>query len=657
MTTTLTKERIGSLRKQMIRKEFKQKGIDIGVHEFKLKLKNPLSSYLSYEPSNHLNSWFYGGTMLEELIELVTRQIRKKIAGMTEWLEVKEFIDSLSFGQYQVEGESLFEMIHQNKVVKQAYTKFRIMDEKQKQEISKEKQQELEQLYQEAVEKEVVLERNIELLARVVNLKYRNHVERQQLMEDNMPIKLSVVRKIKRNHEIEETPTTMYGIAKGAKVSKKRHNQELYFPKYGRSSTCLVVDLPIILAEAFVINTLEQFILKNTDHYRFALMQTLFIQCFNPLTKELWIPYKDEIFFKDLKQAFEEAGLMEDAVVIRDLGGSHRSMKEAFYLRKDEKGQIDHLKNSFVLFSAIPELLRQVGQIENKTDRLLQQRSDYAKSFQTKKHINKQTLEIMNNNKFLQFYGYVELDNEVDLKLFHQLEKELMEFQKFVPMIRMADHSFRVKKLGHHKAAGLYYSEPNCSTIIDIHTPSSFAHEWAHQIDFTFLGENRMLSEDFRFRRLAEKYEKEVNRLVNELPDVDPFKQKWNGKTKYNSTYFLLPTEIFARSFELYLYHHKGLRSSFIKPTYDDVMYPSDSGYLKEVARYFDQLMSKLLVRREAEVCNIDLSKDTTTVSNQTTAVSMVVAESVSMPTIKASEDKYISDSTEGNKFVQMSLF
>lgn len=64
----------------------------------------------------------------------------------------------------------------------------------------------------------------------------------------------------------------------------------------------------------------------------------------------------------------------------------------------------------------------------------------------------------MKNNCFKENFGYVELDNDVDLMKFKKIEREFLEFKKVVPLPELNDHSFRVKKLGRIKADGVYVS-------------------------------------------------------------------------------------------------------------------------------------------------------------------------------------------------------
>ena len=50
----------------------------------------------------------------------------------------------------------------------------------------------------------------------------------------------------------------------------------------------------------------------------------------------------------------------------------------------------------------------------------------------------------MKNNCFKENFGYVELDNDVDLMKFKNREG-VLRIQKVVPLPELNDHSFRVK--------------------------------------------------------------------------------------------------------------------------------------------------------------------------------------------------------------------
>ena len=99
-----------------------------------------------------------------------------------------------------------------------------------------------------------------------------------------------------------------------------------------------------------------------------------------------------------------------------------------------------------------------MSNIREKTRQIMNEHSSYAKAFQTKKNISPATLSMMKDNQFLWMYGEVELDNDVHLQKFQTLEMEFTELRTQLKLKQALDHSFRIRKLGRHKAAGLYYS-------------------------------------------------------------------------------------------------------------------------------------------------------------------------------------------------------
>jgi len=81
--------------------------------------------------------------------------------------------------------------------------------------------------------------------------------------------------------------------------------------------------------------------------------------------------------------------------------------------------------------------------------------------------------------------------------------------------------------------------------------------------------------------------------------------ERWNGNTKYNKSYYLRPTEIFARSFEIYMSRFMGLKNSILETPggYESFCYPSDEEYLNLVKNYFDEVLATINTKADkAEV-------------------------------------------------------
>lgn len=193
-----------------------------------------------------------------------------------------------------------------------------------------------------------------------------------------------------------------------------------------------------------------------------------------------------------------------------------------------------------------------------------------ARAFETKKNIPDKILHIMENSKFNEDYSYLEIDEDTDIRKFHMIErewknvKESLRLQKFFDVVKP---QLRFRKLGKHRAAGLYYPTLKC-ICVDINYPSSFLHELGHYIDY--INEGGQLSLKGNFIPILRQYEIVYNRfLLSDDVNVPYLKRKRD--------YYNTPTEVFARCFEIYL-AEKGLNTSFLK----------DKEELKPALGYFE---------------------------------------------------------------------
>ncbi len=243
----------------------------------------------------------------------------------------------------------------------------------------------------------------------------------------------------------------------------------------------------------------------------------------------------------------------------------------------------------------------------------------------TKANINDETQKVMDNTELKQYFKFVELDNEVDLKLFGDFEREMHRVQEVLPKINDTKPDLRLRKLGNYKAAGLYF--PFNKTIAldfrsdstenrDEYKPSepgirSFIHEYGHYLDYNLVNSDGMttsLSLEQEFRPIIEKY-------VEQLKENGIYSQS-HGKT---ANYYAVPTEVFARAFEVYAYE-KGLRSPLMKS--ED--YGTEPQYVsftpeirEEITKYFDEKLPEfggkireLAEKERIEKQEIDQSQD-----------------------------------------------
>lgn len=173
--------------------------------------------------------------------------------------------------------------------------------------------------------------------------------------------------------------------------------------------------------------------------------------------------------------------------------------------------------------------------------------SVYAKAFQTKKTINKQTKMLMSNNAFLNNFDFVEIDNTTNEKRFNDLSKYFSEYKKLIPHIypnKGDGVAFRIRKLGQHKALGLYF-QARKTLAIDVNKGTcSFVHECGHWLDYQRL--HRVSCTNTFIKKIAMPFSEDISEHNSSLDD--------NLKiSKSSLDYLTTACEIFARGFEVYI--------------------------------------------------------------------------------------------------------
>ncbi|EGO5140786.1 toprim domain-containing protein [Enterococcus faecalis] len=260
--------------------------------------------------------------------------------------------------------------------------------------------------------------------------------------------------------------------------------------------------------------------------------------------------------------------------------GNYRRLIDPRYLESYRK------KNQVLTFvqSYIENTYNLILQTEYEKDIEKQTR---ASAWQTKKHINKETREVMEKTSLNNYFGFVELDNDVDLTLFNQFEQEMTRIHTILPKTGTTIPDLRLRKLGNHKALGMYV--PGNHTIaIDFRDTSdaiegigiqSFVHEYGHALDYS-QGNGQLLSMEKEFKEIVTRYRDNLS-----LYAATTYVGKKAG-------YYGAPTEVFARAFELYL-SEAGFTSVFIKPkeTYQTKTEYTlfDSDMRNQIINYFDQ--------------------------------------------------------------------
>lgn len=184
-------------------------------------------------------------------------------------------------------------------------------------------------------------------------------------------------------------------------------------------------------------------------------------------------------------------------------------------------------------------------------------------------------------------FGKVEVDQAVDLDEYAKLDAEFARRYSAgeIPAIDMAAHQMRFRKTLRHKAIGLYApmlaQAPHHGIAVDVRSPKSLLHEFAHAYDF----ENGMLSMRAEFLPVRRAFEEGASSSSEKVS-----KKQWE--------YATTPTEVFARSWEVYA-ATRGIGGSFVAlmDEYSDGreswMYRALLDNIGLVTEYFDGMLEE----------------------------------------------------------------
>lgn len=305
-------------------------------------------------------------------------------------------------------------------------------------------------------------------------------------------------------------------------------------------------------------------------------IQTILGEMVVPMPDDLSDTYYGSIFWADDVLAGELPGYNETFFKTSQFSGAAGVKKEHFRDCRGTPGSWywdDWLfKLFFVIYANQHEAYVQWREYKESA-------SEYAKSYMNKSGLPQKTLQAMRSSLLNDYFGFVEYDEDVDLEKAAEVEKMFLAVKEtYLGKFDASKNAIRFRKLGNHNAAGLYYPGVKC-LCVDYRHPYSFVHEFGHLIDY----ECGSLSLEGGFYR--------VKRLYQEW--VSKYESTFNKKSKYNLQYFLKPTEIFARSFEVYCKVVLGIENDLIPDKFEEAVYPSDKQYINEVTAYFNSLLER----------------------------------------------------------------
>lgn len=266
-----------------------------------------------------------------------------------------------------------------------------------------------------------------------------------------------------------------------------------------------------------------------------------------------------------------------------------------FLFRKFDKPKrnlpLYYYSPDYTLYYNLVHVFYQVADVFQDVQNEFQHRESLHKkiatAYITKKNIPLSIQKAMDSSGFLNYFGYVEFDEDVDLSAVSKIEEEYRKINKqYFSGSSFMGVKLRFRKLGKHKASGLYFPSIH-NLCVDIQNPSSFIHEHFHMLDDQ-LGD---LSLEVDFDEIVQVYKAA---FLRDMENIDSaVRKKLNGSSKYNLKYFFRRAEIFARCGEIYFNRILKVKSSLLEPSLT-YAYPDCEELNTLIEKYYEQLLNEL---------------------------------------------------------------
>lgn len=172
-----------------------------------------------------------------------------------------------------------------------------------------------------------------------------------------------------------------------------------------------------------------------------------------------------------------------------------------------------------------------------------------ATAYMDKKNISKEHQEIMKTTSLNKTFKKVELDSDVDLTEFKNFENAYHDIEHSLPVLsKDLAPTLRIRKLGKHssgtfKVNGMFFPHKN-TLVLDPSTSSAFIHEYGHYLDIA-VNNNASLQKDFR-------------------PIIKEYTKNLKTENTTKPEYYTNPSEIIARSFEIYANEKLGINNRLL---------------------------------------------------------------------------------------------
>lgn len=211
-----------------------------------------------------------------------------------------------------------------------------------------------------------------------------------------------------------------------------------------------------------------------------------------------------------------------------------------------------------------------------------------TKSWNTRSSLNPSTLTYLYSSPLRKYFAQLQFDDNVSTNDLNLLEQVLVDTMSKLPKGKVLP-VLRIKNIGYRNKNSLYLKAQN-QIVIDMRRKyvnhewrdgiSTFVHQYGHYLDYQFTEDETPLSMQKEFNSI-------LNKVSVELKNNQTIDNKY---IRDNNLY--APTEIFAISFEYYLFNlgmnSKAMLSetNYLKQSYFTAFDKCEN----EITKYFDNL-------------------------------------------------------------------
>lgn len=401
---------------------------------------------------------------------------------------------------------------------------------------------------------------------------------------------------------------SVYLITGTTQITSKRHFQQRYFRRLGQDSTRTIVSIHV-LAELLLEKEmryyydqasnvesikewhLEQFVKDNCVH----IPETIIVE--HKAIYELLSEYAQDNGY-GLRSSQRSSNAPQIASILAYYNRIHPAGLKVTYSpsKGEQSGAYRNTNYGQLMRRFVSNIIPRIHDVLYHVREVVGSSKDYAASYVQKKNIPEKTLNKMANSTLLSFFESVEYDEMVDLSLVDSFEREITDYIKTFKLLVPKQAAFKVRRLGKHRAGGLFFPVFN-TLCIDVSHPSSFIHEFWHMIDYYFLDnqeefDGNRLSNAKDFKSVIAKYKEVVEGSIKALPSDHAIRTRFYGTTKFNKDYYFDSGEIFARAAEIYFREQLNGKSSLVKSE-DSYFLPNDAQLNEIIATYFSILLKK----------------------------------------------------------------